>query len=146
MLKITHDVSTKLRKILEPGFLQKFFLIFGNLFLDEWQKQSASTKYWRGGGARIVGRASSFKAVASKLTVRSGTLIGSLQKGAGDSIRNVTAGENKFTMSLGSRVVYAARQEYQNSGARSYVRRAFEWMKQNKLDKFKRQAIKETLS
>ena len=143
MFNIKIEVSSRLQKLLDGSFMQRFFLLFGNLFLDEWQKQAASGKYWIGGAAKVLPRKSKTAPHPTMLTVRTGVLRGSLQKGATDSIRNVTVGEDSFKMSLGSRVVYAARQEYQKGGARSYVRRAFEWMKINKVETIKKKVIKE---
>lgn len=83
--------------------IQRFLLDYGRAYLAVWSNLAQSKKYWRFGARRA-------KVIPSKLTVRTGKLINSMKKGEPDSIQNVTVAGFDVSVHLGSRVVYANRQ------------------------------------
>lgn len=140
--------SDKLKAIEDGSFLSQYLLQFGHLFLDEWEKESQSTDYWRKGAftqTRNFGKVSIAKPLPNKLTERTGVLIESQKQQSQMGINNVKLSGTTLTVTKGSRVVYAARQEYQLGGARSYVRRSLAKLLSTRMEIIKKRAMKKTI-
>lgn len=109
--------KTRRFKELEDGvFLTKFLRAFGEEFLQEWDKKSISSDYWRiGVHQRTV------KPIAGKLTERTTRLRNSMKKDGDGGIREIKVTGNSLTISKGSNVPYSHYQEFLKGGQRSYL-------------------------
>lgn len=137
-LEITERMSKRLRSLIETrgGFKERLYLFFARNLLKEWNKEAGSERWWRKGSVLVpfkgVGH---FKVstrlmavVPDRLTVRSGRLIRAA-RGKQGGVGRVAVNEKGFEVVKGVQgIPYAARQEYQKGGARSYVRRAAKYM------------------
>lgn len=126
MFTVNLELSKRFENLVGVGFTQKLLKAFGDIWLREWRKTSASSTYW---ASRSLKRPPE----QSRLTPRTGRLRASISRVGGDNISRVRVQNDSAMITHGSRVPYAARQEYQNRGQRSYLRRSLHWMLDNRV-------------
>lgn len=155
MFNVTYTMSRKLQDLIATrgGFKERLFRMFGLNLLKAWHREAGSEKFWRKGSVSVayrgVGRfkvsTRLLRAVPDRLTVRSGRLIRASRGGVG-GYGSVVVSETGVEVVKGIRgIPYAARQEYQKGGARSYVRRSAKWMLDNLAQGIWKKSIREAI-
>jgi len=129
MFSVQLIISKRFDELVGNKLLRKFLNAFGKIFLIEWRKTSGSSAYW-------AGKSKTRPPEPTRLTSRSGRLRASITRVNADNISKVTVSETDVLVEHGSRVPYAARQEYQKGGARSYLRRSLKWLIDNRIQEF----------
>lgn len=140
MIRFKYTFSARVKEFLkEPGgILRRYMTALANELYAEWSKEAGSTRYWRGGKHAMRHPAP----LPSKLTERSGRLrMAALGKGP-YSLKNIKVTASSFTVSKGGTLPYFYYQEYLKGGVRSFIRRALEYIRKNRMDYIVRKAKK----
>lgn len=155
ILDFRWQMSRRLKHLIASrgGFIERLMRILGLKILKAWDKEASSSRWWRRGNVIVPFKGSGRYKIHSRvmaplpdrLTVRSGRLIRAARGGVG-GYGSVTVKEKGFKVTKGTRgVPYAARQEYQKAGDRSYIRRGISYVVENLLDSLWRGSVKEAM-
>lgn len=165
ILNFRWQMSRRLKYLIASrgGFIERLMRILGLKILKAWNKEAASSRRWRSGNIYVPFKGSGrFKVhtrlmapLPDRLTVRTGRLRRAARGGVGGSGLDasgaggfglVSVHKDGFVVTKGTRgVPYAARQEYQKAGARSYIRRGLSYVLRNSLKTIWRGSVKEAM-